>query len=94
MLRAVREAEQQIIDAKMDKEYSTITGVPEFAPLAAKLAFGDNSEVIRDGRVFTTQSISGTGALRIGGQFVEKFIPSKTLFYPTPTWANHLPVFR
>ncbi|CCD67304.1 Aspartate aminotransferase [Caenorhabditis elegans] len=94
VLRAVREAEQQIIDAKMDKEYSTITGVPEFAPLAAKLAFGDNSEVIRDGRVFTTQSISGTGALRIGGQFVEKFIPSKTLFYPTPTWANHLPVFR
>ncbi|PIC55331.1 hypothetical protein B9Z55_000651 [Caenorhabditis nigoni] len=94
VLRAVAEAERQIVDAKMDKEYSTITGVPEFAPLAAKLAFGETSEVIKEGRVFTTQSISGTGALRIGGQFVEKFIPSKTLYYPTPTWANHLPVFR
>ncbi|CAP38872.2 Protein CBR-GOT-2.1 [Caenorhabditis briggsae] len=94
VLRAVAEAERQIVDAKMDKEYSTITGVPEFSPLAAKLAFGESSEVIKEGRVFTTQSISGTGALRIGGQFVEKFIPSKTLYYPTPTWANHLPVFR
>ncbi|CAL2029918.1 unnamed protein product [Caenorhabditis brenneri] len=94
VLRAVREAEQQIVDAKLDKEYSTITGVPEFSPLAAKLAFGENSKVLQDKRVFTTQSISGTGALRIGGQFVEKFIPSKTLYYPTPTWANHLPVFR
>uniref|UniRef100_A0A1I7UEN0 Aspartate aminotransferase n=2 Tax=Caenorhabditis tropicalis TaxID=1561998 RepID=A0A1I7UEN0_9PELO len=94
VLRSVREAEQQIVDAKLDKEYSTITGVPEFSPLAAELAFGSESKALREGRIFTTQSISGTGALRIGGQFVEKFIPSKTLFYPTPTWANHLPVFR
>uniref|UniRef100_A0A8R1DJ33 Aspartate aminotransferase n=1 Tax=Caenorhabditis japonica TaxID=281687 RepID=A0A8R1DJ33_CAEJA len=94
VLRSVREAEQQLVAAQLDKEYSTITGVPEFSPLAAKLVFGEDSRVIHERRVFTTQTISGTGALRVGGQFVEKFVPSKTLYYPTPTWANHLPVFR
>ena len=42
-----------------------------------------------------TQSISGTGALRIGGAFLGRFFPNtKTIYLPTPSWGNHTPIFR
>ena len=45
-------------------------GIPEFTALAAKLALGGNSEVIKSKRITTMQGISGTGALRIGSEFL------------------------
>jgi len=46
-------------------------------------------------QVSVTQSISGTGALRIGAAFVARhYSYSKIIYVPTPTWGNHIPVFR
>lgn len=46
-------------------------------------------------QVSITQSISGTGALRIGGEFLARHYPkSKDIFLPSPTWGNHIPLFR
>ena len=50
--------------------------------------------MIKDDRLVITQSISGTGALRIGGEFLARFYPSKKIFIPTPSWANHNAVFK
>ncbi|CAI5438268.1 unnamed protein product [Caenorhabditis angaria] len=94
VLPSVREAEKRIMAENLDKEYAGITGLPEFTKLAATLAFGENSEVIKSQRVFTTQSISGTGALRIGSEFLAKYAKSKTIYQPTPTWGNHVPIFK
>lgn len=42
-----------------------------------------------------TQSISGTGALRIGGAFLARHYPGARIIYlPTPTWGNHTPLFK
>ncbi|RMZ79320.1 hypothetical protein DV737_g3474, partial [Chaetothyriales sp. CBS 132003] len=71
-----------------------ITGVPSFTQAAAVLAYGADSKAIQEDRVAVTQSISGTGALRIGGAFLERFYPhGKTIYVPTPSWANHKAVF-
>ncbi|KAI6225625.1 Aspartate aminotransferase [Aphelenchoides besseyi] len=95
VLPSVREAEQKIIDAKLDKEYTTIAGIPEFTANAAKLAFGEDSTVIKEKRNATVQTISGTGALRVGAEFLNKFFTSsKEIYQPTPTWGNHIPVFK
>ena len=41
------------------------------------------------------QSLSGTGALRLGGEFLRRFYPgNKTILMPTPTWGNHGPIFK
>jgi hypothetical protein len=46
-------------------------------------------------QVAVTQSISGTGALRIGGAFLARHYPhSKAIYLPVPTWGNHIPIFR
>ena len=46
-------------------------------------------------QIAVTQSISGTGALRIGGAFLARFYPyTKAIYLPTPSWGNHTPIFR
>ena len=94
VLPSVKEAERQVMAANLDKEYAGIVGLPEFTKLSAELALGQNSEVIKNKRIFTTQSISGTGALRIGSEFLAKYSKTKVIYQPTPTWGNHVPVFK
>jgi aspartate/tyrosine/aromatic aminotransferase len=46
-------------------------------------------------QIAVAQSISGTGALRIGGAFFERHFPGpKAIYLPTPTWGNHIPIFK
>lgn len=93
VLPSVRTAEQQVIENRMNKEYAGITGVPEFVGAATKLAYGVDSPALD--RIAITQSISGTGALRIGGAFLARFYPgAKKIYIPTPSWANHGAVFK
>lgn len=94
VLPSVLEAEKRVIAKSLNKEYAGITGVPEFSSAAAELAYGSDSPAILENRVAYTQSISGTGALRIGAEFLSKFYPNKKILLPTPTWANHGAIFK
>jgi aspartate aminotransferase len=95
VLPSVKAAEKKIVESGADKEYAGITGVPAFTKAAALLAYGPDSAAINEDRVAITQSISGTGALRIGGAFLERFYPgAKSIYIPTPSWANHAAVFK
>ncbi|PGG98281.1 hypothetical protein AJ79_08918 [Helicocarpus griseus UAMH5409] len=95
VLPSVRTAEQKVVSSNLDKEYAGITGVPAFTKAAAELAFGSSSPAIKEDRVAITQTISGTGALRIAAAFLERFYPhGKKIYIPTPSWANHAAVFK
>ncbi|KAI0515115.1 aminotransferase [Xylaria bambusicola] len=92
VLPSVRTAEEKVVNAKLNKEYAGITGVPEFTKAAAILAYGKDSPALD--RLAITQSISGTGALRIAAAFLQRFYPGdKTIYIPNPSWANHKAVF-
>ena len=89
------QAEDRIYNAKADKEYLPITGLGDFTKLAAKLAYGAESAPLLEGRIASTQSISGTGALRVGAAFLARHYPDvKTVYLPVPSWGNHTPIFR
>lgn len=78
----------------LDKEYSTIVGNAEFCKLSAALAFCEPGQSVPDSTI-TSQSISGTGALRIGGAFLNSWwAGNKEIYLPTPTWGNHIPIFK
>ncbi|KAF7970611.1 hypothetical protein HWV62_23639 [Athelia sp. TMB] len=95
VLRAVKKAEQILTAASPDKEYLPITGLSDFTKLAAKLAYGADSAPLNNDAIAITQSISGTGALRIGGAFLAKHYPhSKVIYLPVPSWGNHTPIFK
>ncbi|KAI0274656.1 glutamic oxaloacetic transaminase AAT1 [Gloeopeniophorella convolvens] len=95
VLNAVKKAEEVLRNSNPDKEYLPITGLPEFTKNAAKLAYGADSAPFKSNTIAVTQSISGTGALRIGGAFLGRFYPhSKVIYLPVPSWGNHTPIFR
>ncbi|KAI6088741.1 aspartate aminotransferase [Hypoxylon rubiginosum] len=92
VLPSVRAAEDNVISKRLNKEYLGITGLPEFTKAAAELAYGKGSSALE--RLVITQSISGTGALRIAAAFLARWYPGeKTIYIPTPSWANHKAVF-
>lgn len=96
VLGAVRKAERRLLeDPTQNKEYLTQAGIPEFCSAAATLALGASSAVLRDRRNATVQALSGTGALRVGGEFLARFYPrSSVVLIPTPSWPNHRSVFE
>lgn len=94
VLPSVKKAECIVAKKMLDKEYASITGISSFTSSAAELAYGPTSSALLENRIAITQSISGTGALRIGAAFLERFYPSKKILLPTPSWANHVAVFR
>jgi len=94
VLECVKRAEVDIANQKLDKEYTQITGVPEFCEASARLFLGDDSPVIKNQLYVTSQTLSGTGALRVGAEFLKKYFPyEKVVWLPTPSWGNHNPIF-
>ncbi|KAJ7361677.1 glutamic oxaloacetic transaminase AAT1 [Mycena albidolilacea] len=95
VLGCVKKAESILEASQPDKEYLPITGLAEFTKNAVKLAYGADSAPLKAGSISATQSISGTGALRIGAAFLARHYPhSKVVYLPSPSWGNHVPIFR
>jgi aspartate aminotransferase len=99
ILPSVREAEKRIFEAKMDHEYAPIAGIASFNKACQELQLGADSEIIQAKRAVTVQSLSGTGALRVGADFIARHIDlpaetKKTIFLPNPTWGNHNTIFQ
>lgn len=94
VLESVKNAEKFLLSQNLDKEYTLITGVQEFCDASAKLMLGHDSEIIRHKMYATVQTLSGTGGLRVGAEFLKKFFPySRNIWIPTPSWGNHNPIF-
>lgn len=95
VLPCVKKAEEILMSQNLDKEYAGISGKAEFCQAAAELAFGDKSSIVKENRNATVQGISGTGSLTIGAYFLNHFFPGiKEVHMPTPTWGNHIPLFK
>jgi aspartate aminotransferase len=94
VLPAVSEAEKRNLETAHNHEYAGITGVPSFVKQAESFCFGPDSLPLKEGRLASTQALSGTGALRIAGEFFSRFAKSKNIFLPDPTWGNHIPIFK
>ena len=89
----VRKAEEMLIAKKLDKEYSPIDGDQEFLKGARGVLFGFNHSDVTSGRVASAQTLSGSGALRVLGEFIQKFRPAP-IYVSNPTWGNHNQMFN
>jgi len=98
VLPSIRTAEAAIIEEALNKEYSPIGGAGDFTRMSVLLALGDDSAHVADGNYATVQTVSGTGALRVGAEFLRRFFSfpqdAPTIYMPSPTWGNHVPIFR
>ena len=93
ILKCVKKAEEIIFKEETTKSYLPIVGTPEYGKLVRELVFGKDSEVIASDRARTTQAPGGTGALRIGADFLKQQSVTAKIWISDPTWANHFQVF-
>ncbi|XP_058839968.1 aspartate aminotransferase, cytoplasmic-like [Topomyia yanbarensis] len=94
ILPVVKKAEAAIIaDGSLNHEYLPVLGMENVTNGASTLLLGDDSEAIKSKRAFGVQTLSGTGALRLGAEFLARILHRTTFYYSSPTWENHHKVF-
>lgn len=91
VLECVKIAQSRLLN--LDHEYAPITGLPSFVEGAQKLAFSADAAAVKEKRIASSQVLSGTGALRVAGDFLHRHYPSNKLAVPTPSWGNHKAIF-
>lgn len=94
IMQAVKKAEERLLEQETTKNYLSIDGVAEFNAKTKELLFGANSEVVKNNRAKTVQSLGGTGALRIAAEFIKRQTKAQNVWISTPTWPNHNAIFN
>ncbi len=93
LLECVRQAEQRLAEDPKPRGYLPIDGLPGYTKAVRELVFGADSAVVAAGRVVTVQALGGTGALKIGADFLRRFDPDAKVLISDPSWENHEALF-
>ncbi len=93
LLESVRTAERQLINAATPHPYLPIDGLPAYIAAAQQLLFGTHASELTDEKLVTVQTLGGTGALRIGADFLHRLSPRAKVAISQPSWPNHQAVF-
>lgn len=90
----VKKAEAAIVaDGSLNHEYLPVLGMDSITNAASTLLLGDGSEALASKRAFGVQCLSGTGALRLGAEFLARILHRTVFYYSDPTWENHHKLF-
>src|SRR5690606_26826751 len=94
VLACVKAAEERLLQDEGTKSYLPIDGTPEYGRLVQAMVLGADHRVVTEGRVATSHTLGGTGALRVAADFVHVHAPHSMVWLSTPTWDNHPAIFR
>ena len=94
LLECVSRAEQQLVATAKPRAYLPIDGLPAYANAIQRLVFGPDSPVIAEQRVVTLQTLGGTGALKVGADFLKRISPDAQVWISDPSWENHHGLFK
>ena len=92
VMKAVRDAENRLLEVEDTKSYQGIAGDPEFNQQMSSLLFGEDHTTFRSGRIKTLQTPGGSGALRVGAELILRAKKDSRIWVGTPTWPNHIPL--
>ncbi|MBS0405906.1 MAG: aspartate/tyrosine/aromatic aminotransferase [Proteobacteria bacterium] len=93
LLQCVQAAEKAMMATPKPRGYLPIDGIAAYDDGVKKLVFGAESEPYRSGRVATVQGLGGTGALKIGADFLKHLNPNARVLISDPSWENHRALF-
>ncbi|MDU0810418.1 MAG: amino acid aminotransferase [Burkholderia sp.] len=94
LLRAVRDAEKIRVKACLPHGYLPIDGISTYNEAVQKLLLGSDSLLITEKRVVTVQTLGGTGALKIGADFLRRINQNVSVAISNPSWENHRALFE
>lgn len=94
-LKAVAEAEARLNAVPHGASlYLPMEGLNAYRNTIAPLLFGADHAVLAQKRVATIQTLGGSGALKVGADFLKKYFPDSGVWVSDPTWENHVAIFE
>ncbi|WP_071057921.1 amino acid aminotransferase [Pelistega sp. MC2] len=94
VLEAVRLAETERAKQSAPRGYLPIEGIGTYDKGAQALLLGKDSDITKEGRALTFQALGGTGALKIGADFLKQVNGNATVYISNPSWENHRALFE
>jgi aromatic-amino-acid transaminase len=94
VLQAIRRAEAQWAQNVLPCGYLPMDGAPGYRDAVQRLVFGVEREAVQSSRIATLQSLGGSGALKVGADFLKRYFPGAGVWVSDPTWENHVAIFE
>ena len=94
VMKAVAEAEAALLSDMGPRPYLPMSGMAAYRQAVQALVFGENNPARVEGRIATLQTLGGSGALRVGADFLKRYFPATELWLSDPSWENHRVVFE
>ena len=94
LLAAVKAAEKARLETMPARGYQPIEGMAAYNQAVQKLVFGEGSSLLTNGRVITFEALGGTGALKVGADYLKRLLPQAKIYISDPSWENHRALFE
>jgi aromatic-amino-acid transaminase len=94
VLESVKRAEAMMLEAGGTKGYLPIEGDAAMRREVQKLLFGAVHVALAEGRVATLQTVGSSGGLKVGADFLKRWLPASEVWVSDPTWDNHRAMFE
>ncbi len=91
IMRAVRAAEQRMLETETTKTYASLSGEPEFQKAMGELILGEG---LKPETTATLATVGGTGAIRQALELARMANPDIRVFVSDPTWPNHVSIMN
>jgi len=94
VMKAVAQAEAELLADLGPRPYLPMAGNAAYRDAVQALVFGEQCEARKAGRIATLQTLGGSGALRVGADFLRRAFPQAQVWVSDPSWENHRVIFE
>ena len=94
VLDSVHQAEARMLAESGPKPYLPIEGSGAMRGAVQQLLFGEAHEAVASRRIATLQTVGSSGGLKVGADFIQRWLPGSALWVSDPTWDNHRAMFE
>ena len=94
LLDCVRSAEIERAATAQPRPYLPMEGLAAYRSAVQNLLFGQNHPALAEKRIATIQTLGGSGALKVGADFLKRWFPEAQAYVSDPTWDNHKSIFE
>ncbi|MDO1510309.1 MULTISPECIES: amino acid aminotransferase [unclassified Neisseria] len=94
VLDSVRQAEVKRAATALPRPYLPMEGLDAFRRGVQNLLFGATNPALQENRIATIQTLGGSGALKVGADFLRRWFPNAKVYVSNPTWDNHKGIFE
>ena len=94
LLKCIKDAEAKRVASAPARGYQPIEGAAAYNQAVQTLLFGASSQILADQKVITIEALGGTGALKVGADYLRRLIPKAKVAISDPSWENHRALFE